>query len=138
MVVTLGTLKREAQQGRCDDLLRRLQSCVAVDANLIRIAIAFTGPVLAISQVMRCNKLINHFLSCSFAMFLRIESGQFIARNLFTHKLIERFVRVDRSDDVVTILPGQRPIGVGIEVAIGVRVASGIKPMSSPTNTVLF
>ena len=138
VIMTFGALKSEAQQGRCDDLLRRLQGRVAVDANFIRIAIAFAGTILSVSQIVSCDKLIDHLRGSGFAMFLRIESGQFIARNLLTNKLIKRLVGVDRSDDIVTILPGQRPIGVGIEVAIRVRVAGSIKPMPSPTNTVLF
>ena len=118
MVVTFCTLKREAQQGRGDNLLRRLQSRIAVDANFVGIAIAFTGSVLAVSQIMRCDKLIDHFRRSGFAMFLRIKSGQFIAGNLFTHKLIKRLVGVDGTHDVVTILPSQRPIRIGIEVTI--------------------
>ena len=59
-------------------------------------------------------------------------AGQLIAGQLFLHKAVERLVLIERADDVIAVAPGERPVAIGAEVAIRVRVAGGVQPVLPP------
>ena len=85
--------------------------------------------VLSIAQEVRGDEQIDCLQICCFSRF---ESGQLVSRQLLADELVERLVGVQRTDDVIAVTPGVRPVGVGAEIAVGIGVAGGIKPVFPP------
>jgi hypothetical protein len=55
---------------------------------------------------------------------------QLIAGNLLLNESVERFILVERFDDVVAIFPRDRTVAVGVEVAIGICIARDVQPVA--------
>ena len=134
VVMTLGTLEREPQERRADDLNGSLQHGVLVRAHLVGVAVALTGAVLAIAQEMGRDELIDdrlgRFRSWSLA-------GQLIAGQLFAHDLVERTIGIERANDIISVSIGQRPVAVGAEVSVGIRVTRRFQPVFAPALAVV-
>ncbi len=129
VIVALGALHRHSQQGRSDDLHRAFQHGVLVGPDLVGIAVAGIGAVGTVAQEMRGHEQIDQFgRHRGFGPI----AGQLVARQLLADELIERFVGVERANDIVAIAIGQRPIGIGEEVAVGVGIAGRVEPILAP------
>src|SRR5262249_10577683 len=109
---------------------RAVEHGVLVGADLVGVAIAFASAVLAVTQEMGRDELVDdRGRSVATAAIAR----QLITGQLFAHDLLERSIGIERADYVVAIAIGQRPVGIGIEVAVGIRVSRRIEPVLAPT-----
>src|SRR5258708_6804157 len=64
----------------------------------------------------------------------------FVSGDLFDDELVERFVLVERVDDVVAIGPRVRingTLALAIELSLGVRVARDVEPVAAPAFAVM-
>ena len=128
--VAFGALNRQTEQRRGRDLHRPFDGVIPVGAHLVRIAVAFTRPVLAVPQKMCCDQGIDDIFG---NRHVGSPADQFITSQLFSHESIEGLVGVDRADHVIAIPVCQRPVAVRIEVTIRIGVASGVEPhLSDP------
>ena len=135
VVVALGTLERQSQERRADDLDRPLEHGVLVGADLVGVAVALAGAVLAVAQEMGRDELVDdRGRGVPAATIAR----QLIAGQLFADDLVERPIGVERANDVVAIAIGQRPVGIGAEVAVGIRVSRRIQPVLAPALAVAW
>ncbi len=66
------------------------------------------------------------------AEVLDVGSGHLVAGELFFDEAVERFIGVERTDDVVAVVigPGADRVSVGISVAVG--VAGEVEPVAAP------
>ena len=87
VVVALGALEGQSQQRRADDLDRPLEYGVLVDADLVGVAITFTGAVLAIAQEMGRDELPDDRRCRARAATI---ARQLITGELFTDNLVQR------------------------------------------------
>ena len=69
-------------------------------------------------------------------LICRSPRHQFISRELFADKLIERFVVVEGADHVIPVTPGRGPEFIPV-IAIAVTVAHGIQPHPRPMDPVI-
>ena len=129
VVVAFGALESQAQQAGAHDLHLGFERVVTIGAHFVRIAIAFTGAVLSVSQVVGGFEQFNDFRCGGLA---GRPAGQFVAGDLLAHKLIERLVAIEGPDHVIPITPCQRSIGVAVKIPIGICIARGIEPDFSP------
>ena len=129
VVVAFGALERQAQQRRADDLDRALEHVVLVDADLVRIAVALAGAILGVAQEVSGDQLIDRLGWRTRAATI---AGQLVAGQLLADDLIQRPVGVERADDVIAISVGQRPVGIGAEVPVGIGVSRGVEPVLPP------
>ncbi len=129
VVVAAGALDRQPQERRADDLSRPLEHGVLVGADLVRVAVALARAVLAVAEEMGRDQLIDRFGRRARPA---TAAGQLVAGQLLADDSVERPVGVERADDVIAIAVGQRPVGIGAEVPVGVGVARGIEPVLAP------
>ena len=134
MRVTAGALDGDPQQAIHGDLEVALQHRVAVDAHLVGVAVAFAGAVGGVAQEVRGDQRIDHLRRDAAARYV---AGQLIAGQLFLNKAVERLVLNERADDVIAVTPGELPVAIGAEIAVGVRVAGGIQPVLAPALAIL-
>ena len=129
VVMTLRALHRHTQQAGPDDLHRRFERVVAIGADLVRIAIALAGAVLAIAKEVRGFEQLDDLGRRGLTRF---PAGQLVARKLLANKLVERLVAIQCADHVVAVAVGERTIRVGVEIAVGICVARSVEPMLAP------
>lgn len=129
VVMTLRALDRQAEQAGADDLHRGFERVIAVGADLVRVAVALARAILAVAKEVSG---FEQFDDPQRRGLTRLPAGQFIAGQLLANELIERFVVVQRADDIVAIAVGERTVAVGVEVAVRVGIARGIEPVLAP------
>ena len=132
VVVALRALNRQAQQRRRKNLLRPFEREVAVDHDLFRIAVTLARTVRAIAEEVRRFEQVDHLWRRVPFVLLRIEAAEFVAGDLLANELVERLVGVQRTNHVIAIAVRQRPIRVGIEIAVRVGIAGDIQPPFAP------
>ena len=67
---------------------------------------------------------------------LEISGRDFVARDLFHHELVVRFVGVQAVDHPVAVVPGVRSFEIKFE-AVGIRIAGQVEPVAAPPFTVV-
>ena len=129
VVVTAGAVHRQPQECGERDLQARLERRATIDLERFRLLHANVGPVLAVPQKVRRFEQLDRR---QVGRFAGAEPRQFIPRQLFHHKPVERFVGVETADHVIAVPMGQRAVGVGREIAVRIGVPRGIQPMLAP------
>ena len=132
MVVAFGALQREAEQAGADDLHRGFERVVAVGADFLGIAVALGGAGLAVAEKMGGCEQLNDFGRGGGA---GRPGGEFVAGQLGADELIKWQVAIHRANHPVAIAIGERTVGVGGEVAVGIGIARGVEPVFSPAFT---
>ena len=130
MIVAAGALHRDAEQRVQDVLHVAFEDGVAVDANLVGIAVAFAGAVGGVADEVRGGKAFDHV--GRHVAGWRV-THEFVAGDLLLHEAVVRLVGVEGLHDVVAVLPGERAVAIGVEVAVGVGVSRGVEPNFAPT-----
>ena len=78
---------------------------------------------------MRGDKQIDHLGRDGAA---RNVTSHFVAGQLLLDKAVIRLVLVERTNDVIAVAPGERPIAVGAKIAVRVGITRGVKPVLAP------
>ena len=129
VVVALGALHGQAEQAGSHDLLTGLERVVPVDADLVRIAVRLAGAILAVAQEVggleQSPDLRRHRIAGR-------PAGQLVAGQLLMDPPVEGLIPPDGGDHPVPVPMGQRPVGIGVEVAVRVGIPGGIQPMLRP------
>ena len=125
MIVALRALDGQSQQRRGDDLQRIRDDLIAREVSIRR----------TVARRIGCQPKKTR--GDEFVEILVGEIGEgrrheFVARKLFRDELVERFVRVERADDVVAITPSPAAFGIRLRPAVRVRVAGHVQPVPRP------
>ena len=129
VVVALGALESQSQERRADDLDRSLEHGVLVGADLVGVAVALARAVLSVPQKMGRDEQVDRRRG---GVGPATVAGQLVAGQLFADDLVERPIGVERADDIVAVAIGERAVGVGAEVSVGIGVARRIQPVLAP------
>ena len=111
---------------------RGFERVVAVGADFLGIAVALGGAGLAVAEKMGGCEQLNDFGRGGGA---GRPGGEFVAGQLGADELIKWQVAIHRANHPVAIAIGERTVGVGGEVAVGIGIARGVEPVFSPAFT---
>ena len=134
VLVATGALDGNPQQAIHGDLQVPFQHGEAVGTHLVGVAVALAAAVRGVAQKVRRAKQLDHLggdvapghVAC-----------QLVPGQLLAHETVVRLVRVERADHVIAVAESQRPVAVGVEVAVGVGVPRRVEPVLAPALTVM-
>ena len=132
--VTAGALDGDPQQAIHGVLQIAFQHGEAIDSHFVRVAVALAGAVRGVAEEVRRLEQLDRLAGDVAA---GRESGHFVAGELLLHEAVVRLVLVEGADHVVAVAIGERPVAVGVEVAVGVRIAGGVEPVLAPALAVM-
>ncbi len=95
----------------------------------MRVAVAFAGAVGRVAEEVGGDERRDHF---GRDVAVRRIGGEFVPGDLLGDETVEGLVIVERRHHVIPIAVGQRALGVGAEITVGIGVARHVEPMPAP------